>query len=45
MTPEDQKKWRRYAVLFGAALALACHLLPPDYRAVCNAIVSVCTGS
>lgn len=33
------------AALLGAALAIVCHLLPSDYRAPCEVLLSVCTGS
>jgi hypothetical protein len=34
----------KWAALIGVLLALACHMAPQDYRAVCQALVSVCTG-
>lgn len=34
----------KWAALVGAVLALACHLVPPDYRAVCEVLASICTG-
>ena len=44
MTKEEEKKWYKRVALAGAALALVCHFLPPDYQAVCHAIANVCTG-
>lgn len=48
MTDEERKarlkKWRRYAMLVGALLAIICKSLPHDYQAVCKAIASLCTG-
>lgn len=43
-TSTTLKKWRRRAVLLGVALALVCKLLPSDYRGLCEAVASVCTG-
>lgn len=34
----------KWAVLVGVVLALACHMVPQDYRAVCELLASVCTG-
>lgn len=34
----------RLAAVIGAALALLCHFLPHDYRALCRAVASICTG-
>lgn len=36
------RKWRRWAALAGATLALVCGSLPPDYRQVCEALAEVC---
>ena len=40
----DIRKLARYAATAGAALAVLCHLLPPHYRAICDAIASICKG-
>ncbi len=42
--PEKTKKWYKRAAFFGAGLAFACHLLPPDYRAVCEVVATICRG-
>lgn len=47
MTKEHKataKRAVKYAALLGAVLALACHLVPHDYRAVCNAVAQICAG-
>lgn len=44
MTDEQKKKWYRRVALVGALLGLACSLLPPEYRAVCQAVANICTG-
>lgn len=41
---EKTKKWAKRAAIFGAVLALVCHLLPPDYRAVCDVVATICRG-
>lgn len=41
---DDARKLARKAARLGAALALLCHVLPPEYRAVCEAIADVCRG-
>ena len=38
----DARRVYRYAAIFGAALAVICHALPPQYRAVCNALAQLC---
>lgn len=40
-----KKKRRRYAMIIGIALALACKSLPPDYQQVCKVVLSACNGS
>lgn len=42
--PPKMKKWRKRAVFAGAALALVCGSLPPEYREVCEALAAVCRG-
>lgn len=42
--PKPRRRYARYAALFGVVLGLTCSALPPDYRAVCHAVASVCTG-
>lgn len=46
MTNETKKKVRRalIAAALGAALALACKALPPDYQGPCEIVINVCTG-
>lgn len=39
-----QKRRVAYTALFGAVLAVICHFVPPEYRAACNFIASVCSG-
>ena len=39
---EDAKKVAKRAAQLGALLAMVCHLVPPEYRAVCNLIADVC---
>lgn len=41
---EDAKKVAKRAAQLGAFLAIVCHLVPPDYRAVCNLVADLCTG-
>lgn len=40
-----RRKWAKRAALIGVLIGLACHLVPPDYRAVCDALAALCTGS
>lgn len=40
----DARRARRYAAIAGIALAVACHLVPAEYRAACDVIASICTG-
>ena len=40
----DAKRLAGLAAKLGAALALLCHLLPPHYRPICDALASACTG-
>lgn len=42
---QDVKRLWRHAALIGAVLAVLCKLLPPEYRALCQAIVAACIGS
>lgn len=42
--PTALKKWRNRAVLLGVLLALVCKFLPEDYRGLCQAVASLCTG-
>ena len=48
MTDDELKKLRKKATkwgaLIGALIALACHFVPQDYRAVCNTVATICTG-
>ena len=41
---EDARKLARYAAWIGAILALVCHLVPPHYRAACEALAAICRG-
>ncbi len=41
---EDAKKVAKRASQLAAVLAIVCHLVPPEYRAVCNLIADVCVG-
>ena len=46
MTDEEKARRRKKKIvvaLVGVALGLACHVLPPDYRAPCQTIVQ-CGG-
>lgn len=43
-TADRLKRIAKWAALFGAVLALVCHFLPHDYRALCRAVASICTG-
>lgn len=38
------KRLARISVAVGTLLAIACHFLPTHYRAVCNAVATLCTG-
>lgn len=38
------KKLVRFAMALGTILAVCCHVLPPHYRTVCNAVAALCTG-
>lgn len=40
----DLRRLRRFAAIAGVVLAILCHVLPPDRRAACDAIASICTG-
>ena len=42
---EDMKYVGKLAAKVGFAVAIVCHFLPPDYRPICDAIASACTGS
>jgi len=41
---EDLRRLRRYAAIAGMVLAIVCHIVPPKYRAACDALASICTG-
>lgn len=41
---EDVRRLAALAAKLGVLLALACHIVPPDYRLLCDAIARVCTG-
>lgn len=41
---EDFRKLARYAATVGTLLAVVCHLLPPQYRVVCQTLANICTG-
>ncbi len=43
-SPSAFSKWRNRAMIAGALLALICRVVPPDYRAVCDAIATICRG-
>jgi hypothetical protein len=38
----DARRLYRTMLKWGALLAVLCHLLPPHYRAACNALASIC---
>ena len=38
------KKTARRGVIVGAILAIVCHIVPPDYRALCDAVATICSG-
>jgi hypothetical protein len=40
----DFRRLARHAALVGFALALLCHLVPHDYRAVCRALATLCSS-
>lgn len=40
----DLKKYGRYVVISGIALAVICRLLPSNYQALCLAIAELCLG-
>lgn len=40
---QKAKRAARWAAIAGGLLALTCHFLPHDYRALCHAIASICT--
>lgn len=48
MTKQDEKalmkRVAKRAAVFGFLLAIACNLLPHDYRVVCHSIANVCMG-
>lgn len=39
----DLVRFRKHAAVIGAMLAIICHIVPPDYRAVCDALASICS--
>lgn len=42
---EDAKKITKRAAKLGVFLAVVCHLVPPEYREICNALADLCTLS
>lgn len=40
----DLRRLRRHAAVVGVVLAILCHIVPPEYRAACDALASLCTG-
>ena len=38
----DWKRFSRFAAKLGIALAIICHMLPPHYRAPCDALAQLC---
>ena len=40
----DFKRLAKHAATFGFVLAILCHLVPPQYRALCNQLATVCSG-
>ncbi len=40
---EDLKRYRKHAAAIGVAFAIACRLLPPQYRVLCDAVHQLCT--
>lgn len=42
--PKPFKKYRKAALIVGAVIAIACHFVPPQYKAACEALAAVCTG-
>lgn len=44
MTEVEKKKWYKRVAFAGVVLGIVCHLLPPQYHAVCQAVANVCTG-
>lgn len=38
----DVRRFYKHAAVLGVVLGFVCHMLPPHYRAVCNAIASLC---
>ena len=41
---EDVKKLAVLSAKYAFLLAIICHVLPPHYRPVCNALESLCSG-
>ncbi len=44
---KKHRKWWKFATAAGIVLGVACHAMPPAYRAPCQAashVISVCTG-
>lgn len=41
---EDAKRVAKWGAAIGCVLAVVCHMLPPEYRAVCTAIADLCRG-
>ena len=47
MRPEEveaAKAVAKRAAVAGFVLAVLCHLVPPDYRVVCETLSKLCTG-
>lgn len=41
---DDAKKAAKYGARIGFLLAIVCHLVPPEHRAVCELLAKLCTG-
>lgn len=39
----DVKRLYKHAALVGAVLAAFCHIVPPQYRVVCDALAQLCS--
>jgi hypothetical protein len=44
LVAKDAKKAVTFGARIGFALAIICHLVPHEYRAVCELIAKICTG-
>jgi hypothetical protein len=40
----DAARLAKFAGKIAALLAIICHLLPPHYRPICDALASICSG-